>query len=50
VATGYDEDDVTAKITDAGLTIDDIFYGTWSGGDGLSYQDIVVAGKQPAAG
>jgi hypothetical protein len=45
-AVAYEEGKVTEFYTQSGWAIKrPILYGTWSGKKGLSYQDIVLAGK-----
>lgn len=45
VAVGYDEADVAAKLMENGMRIVETGYGTWTGGRGLTYQDVLVASK-----
>ncbi len=46
VAIAYTREDLERMLTSAGLALDTVFPGLWSGRkDGLSYQDIVVAKK-----
>ncbi len=46
VAIGYDEENVRAMMAASGLQPLDIRYGTWAGGAGLSFQDILVASPE----
>jgi hypothetical protein len=42
-AVAYDERWMRARVTEAGLTVrEPIHTGTWRGGDGRSFQDLVL--------
>jgi ubiquinone/menaquinone biosynthesis C-methylase UbiE len=45
-AIAYDEGHIRTLYQDAGLDIDGVFYGSWSGSKGLSYQDMILAYKR----
>lgn len=44
-AIAFDEDAIAMDYTDAGLRVQRVEYGSWSGRSGMSYQDMILSSK-----